>query len=175
MADFFNDLSKNVSKTLKTVQAKSQITVESLKIKREISETESQMNLLLLEMGRMFYVSLKNNTLDEERMKDLQERAKEVSKLEEKIAALKKELEDLELKEHEMISGRKIIGRCPNCGGPIYEGDKFCGNCGAPVKIEQISQPKMADTIICPNCGKEIPAYSKFCPECGYPIKQENK
>jgi predicted amidophosphoribosyltransferase len=74
-----------------------------------------------------------------------------------------------------MISGRKVIGRCPNCGAPIYEGDKFCGNCGAPVKIEQISQPKMADTIICPNCGKEIPAYSKFCPECGYPIKQENK
>jgi predicted nucleic acid-binding Zn ribbon protein len=175
MADFFNDLSKNVSKTLKTVQAKSQITVESLKIKREISETESQMNLLLLEMGRMFYVSLKNNTFNEERMKDLQERAKEVSKLEEKIAALKKELEDLELKEYEMISGRKVIGRCPNCGAPIYEGDKFCGNCGAPVKIEQISQPKMADTIICPNCGKEIPAYSKFCPECGYPIKQENK
>jgi predicted amidophosphoribosyltransferase len=123
----------------------------------------------------MFYVSLKNNTFNEERMKDLQERAKEVSKLEDKIAALKKELEDLELKEHEMISGRKVIGRCPNCGAPIYEGDKFCGNCGAPVKIEQISQPQMADTIICPNCGKEIPAYSKFCPECGYPIKQEDK
>ena len=55
----------------------------------------------------------------------------------------------------------------------IYEDDKFCGSCGAPVNIE--APKEKTDKIICPNCGKEVPAGSKFCSECGFPFKSGNK
>jgi predicted amidophosphoribosyltransferase len=109
-------------------------------------------------------------------MKDLEDRAKTISKIEDRIAELKKSLEELELKEKEKIYGKVAIGKCPNCGAIIYEGDKFCGSCGAPVNNQAIKQEATkADTIICPNCGKEIPKDSKFCPECGFPLQAENK
>jgi len=173
MADIFNEFSKNVSKTLRTVQAKSQTIVESVKIKKEISGFESKLNLLLLELGRMFYTSFKKDELSEEKMEDLEKKCNEISKIEDKVLELKKELENLELKEKEKIYGRVVIGKCPNCGGVIYEDDKFCGSCGAPVNIE--APKEKTDKIICPNCGKEVPAGSKFCPECGFPFKPENK
>ncbi|MGB9694081.1 MAG: hypothetical protein ACPLYF_04490, partial [Fervidobacterium sp.] len=133
MADIFDEFSKNVSKTLRTVQAKSQTIVESVKIKKEISDFESKLNLLFSELGRMFYISSKKNGLSKERMEDFKGKCLEISKLEDKVSELKKELENLELKEKEKIYGKVAIGKCPDCGGIIYKGDKFCGSCGAPV------------------------------------------
>jgi len=169
MADVFKDVSENISKALKTAQAKSQTFVDSVKIKKKISDLESKLNLILLELGRMFYIALKKDDFAEEKMVDLKSKANEARGVEEKIAVLKKELEDLDLKEKEQIYGKKVIGRCPKCGGPIYAGDKFCGSCGERVKIENFKTE--SDKMICPNCGSEIPLGSKFCPNCGYNLE----
>lgn len=46
--------------------------------------------------------------------------------------------------------------KCPNCKYDIFEGAKFCGNCGTKLEIK------------CQSCGKENPLNHKFCCECGH-------
>lgn len=47
--------------------------------------------------------------------------------------------------------------KCPNCGAPVAQGAKFCGECGSPI----------ATKAVCPNCGTENEPGTKFCGECG--------
>jgi len=44
---------------------------------------------------------------------------------------------------------------CPGCGKQINATNKFCPECGAPIKTQ------------CPKCGSKFKAGTKFCPECG--------
>ena len=46
-------------------------------------------------------------------------------------------------------------GKCPNCGSPIKDDDKFCGKCGFNLFKK------------CYRCGKEISVSNRFCPHCG--------
>ena len=47
--------------------------------------------------------------------------------------------------------------RCAACGQENLEGVKFCGECGAPQRVEQA----------CAGCGNVNPPGTKFCQECG--------
>ncbi len=47
--------------------------------------------------------------------------------------------------------------KCPKCGHPVEEGDRFCPGCGA----------KIAVTHYCPQCGFEARAGDRFCRNCG--------
>ncbi len=51
---------------------------------------------------------------------------------------------------------------CPNCGGPVQAGERFCANCGN-------NQPAEAKQH-CPSCGKEWEGDSEFCPFCGHSV-----
>src|SRR6476661_965840 len=48
--------------------------------------------------------------------------------------------------------------RCPACSFENASGIKFCGECGAPLKLK------------CSGCGFENAAGLKFCGECGKPL-----
>jgi hypothetical protein len=48
--------------------------------------------------------------------------------------------------------------RCPSCSFEDTSGIKFCGECGAPLKLK------------CSDCGFENAAGIKFCGECGKPL-----
>jgi len=48
--------------------------------------------------------------------------------------------------------------KCPKCHTEIFEGAKFCSECGS--KLE----------VACSACGKINPLSSKFCIECGHEI-----
>lgn len=50
---------------------------------------------------------------------------------------------------------------CPECGGQVAQGAKFCSNCGA----------KMAQAPTCPKCHAEVSPGAKFCPNCGNPLQ----
>ncbi|WP_076944423.1 zinc ribbon domain-containing protein [Angelakisella massiliensis] len=45
---------------------------------------------------------------------------------------------------------------CPGCHGSIRPGDKFCGDCGAPLR-----------ETTCPSCGYHVRPGKKFCAKCG--------
>ena len=53
--------------------------------------------------------------------------------------------------------------RCPACGFENASGIKFCGGCGASLKLK------------CVSCGFENPALMKFCGECGKPLSEASK
>jgi predicted amidophosphoribosyltransferase len=44
---------------------------------------------------------------------------------------------------------------CPSCGTHNAPGQKFCGECGAPL------------AVLCSSCGSLNPPGQKFCGECG--------
>lgn len=73
---------------------------------------------------------------------------------------------------------------CPNCGTPCRSGDKFCEECGMPLKGKSCVRcgvPIQADWEICPHCGQSLHAElcsfcgasmeadDSFCPDCGNP------
>ena len=47
---------------------------------------------------------------------------------------------------------------CPNCGGSLTPGAKFCVSCGKPVP---------AAPAVCPNCGRAFQENENFCVGCG--------
>jgi hypothetical protein len=53
--------------------------------------------------------------------------------------------------------------RCPACGFENANGFKFCGECGASLKLK------------CPSCGFANPPGIKFCGECGKPLSEVSK
>jgi hypothetical protein len=53
--------------------------------------------------------------------------------------------------------------RCPSCSFENASGIKFCGECGAPLKVK------------CSSCGFENAPSIKFCGECGKPLAQAAK
>lgn len=48
---------------------------------------------------------------------------------------------------------------CPECGGRIQPGAKFCMNCGA-----KLGQPEQT---VCPSCHAPVQPGAKFCMNCG--------
>ncbi len=53
--------------------------------------------------------------------------------------------------------------RCPSCDHDNREGQKFCGECGAPLALR------------CPHCGTPYEAGEKFCGECGASLAESAK
>jgi hypothetical protein len=53
--------------------------------------------------------------------------------------------------------------RCPACGFENASGIKFCGECGASLKLK------------CASCGFENTPKIKFCGECGKPLSEASK
>ena len=44
--------------------------------------------------------------------------------------------------------------RCARCGASLGAGDRFCGDCGAPL-------------VSCPSCGESAGPDKRFCRSCG--------
>jgi class 3 adenylate cyclase len=52
-----------------------------------------------------------------------------------------------------------LVDRCAQCGAPLGEGHRFCGNCGVPVGG-------------CPACGEPAIAGHRFCHACGHALAE---
>lgn len=47
---------------------------------------------------------------------------------------------------------------CPGCAQSNPAGNRFCGDCGAPLPLP------------CPSCGSAVPANKRYCGDCGSPL-----
>lgn len=62
-------------------------------------------------------------------------------------------------------AGQPAASFCPECGGRIEPGVKFCMNCGA--KLAQEQQP------VCPSCHSPVAPEARFCMNCGTKLGTE--
>jgi len=58
---------------------------------------------------------------------------------------------------------------CDNCDTPVTEGQKFCPNCGEPIKQEGAVFFEN-DEVECDQCGADLIQNQKFCGGCGVEI-----
>jgi predicted amidophosphoribosyltransferase len=71
----------------------------------------------------------------------------------------------------ESILRLKLISPC-DCGTELYEGIKFCYQCGKKVEKNvkgegEEEENKGATDKACIQCGKQFPKDSSFCNHCG--------
>ena len=52
------------------------------------------------------------------------------------------------------------LPKCPACGKPYGEGERFCSECGNKLAEE------------CPKCKAVVKAGTKFCSKCGHPLQK---
>jgi hypothetical protein len=50
-----------------------------------------------------------------------------------------------------------VRGTCPSCNAPLANNAKFCPECGAKIKTEDV----------CAKCGSKLDPGAKFCGDCG--------
>ncbi len=63
---------------------------------------------------------------------------------------------------------------CSNCGKELAAGDKFCSECGTPVRSTNASERKIVydgELHKCPNCGELLISFLSVCPTCGHEIR----
>lgn len=63
---------------------------------------------------------------------------------------------------------------CTNCGKELFDGEKFCSNCGAATGVADNSKRTSVydgELHKCPNCGEILKSFEINCPACGYELR----
>lgn len=64
---------------------------------------------------------------------------------------------------------------CIHCGHELFEGAKFCANCGKEVNNNNSNNQRKAvydgELHKCPNCGERLDSFVPICPSCGYELR----
>lgn len=148
--NFLKDLFKNISNFTKVVIQKIKDTIEIIKIKNLIKKHNIQLNEIFFQIGESFVKTPTN---------DLTELSGKAKKFIENIDALNRRIEDI-----------KGVERCKKCGKEIFEGEVFCGYCGAPTPKPE---PKVEDAVKCEVCGNVLNSENNFCVFCGNGLSEK--
>jgi hypothetical protein len=142
---FLDDLKKTVSDT--TQGAKN--LAEAAKLSSRANELEKKNAGIFEEIGKAYYE--KTKAAPEADFADL------FTQIEENV----KDAEDLKAQVREI----KGIVLCPNCGAESKAGEKFCVQCGARVREDEVKEAEAAK--YCTTCGEKLEAGAETCPKCG--------
>jgi len=66
-------------------------------------------------------------------------------------------------------NGSSVVITCDYCESPITEAQKFCPNCGEPIKQKRPAFTEF-DEVECDQCGADLLQNQKFCASCGVEI-----
>ena len=152
MANFFEKLGDSISKGAATVNQKANDLMETNKLNQDIKTAQAQKDADIVKLGQLLYNFKKNPDSAEP---DYDAVIADMDSIDEKIATLKKQLQDL---RNEQI--------CPNCGNAVAKGTAFCPHCGNKMPV-----PEVKPVNPCPSCGKENTPGDKFCQFCGTAIQ----
>lgn len=158
--DFAGKVGNTIENGAKSVSDGSKKMAEKARIKKEISQLESEVNAAYISIGKVFFERISANPEPE-----CENAVETIVSKGERIEQLRGILSTLE---------DKIA--CPSCGADIAKTQKFCDKCGA--KIEEIVVSEKIDPIIepageqpagkvCPECGAPAEADQLFCQQCG--------
>ncbi|MBQ4088510.1 MAG: zinc ribbon domain-containing protein [Clostridia bacterium] len=141
---FFDQASKKFAE----VQKKTGDTIAVYKLQSQIKNIEEEIQQIYATIGEVCYAAHKSGKSPEG-----------LDSLFENIDSMKASIAEL----NDDIDRLNQIVRCPDCGGPVDLGVKFCPNCGCKIPEELL--PKIET---CPNCGNIRGEGDRFCEKCGH-------
>jgi Zn finger protein HypA/HybF involved in hydrogenase expression len=115
--DFFNDLSKKITKGSMDAVQKTRNMADTVKYNASITEEEKKIAQYERELGKMFYEMYPN--LDEERLKVV-------------VEAIQRSKEAIQHCENSIQSLKGVV-YCPNCGAEYPDTTLFCSQCGTKI------------------------------------------
>jgi uncharacterized protein (UPF0335 family) len=147
---------------------------ETQKINDQIETLQQQKKGALEELGSVVYESSSQGIFDEENIKKTCETIREIDN---QVREREDQLLQIFEKVKESVLKLKTLAPC-DCGAELYEGVKFCYQCGKKVeKVEKIEkktkrkEEKPMPNTVCPQCGAQLSSEAKFCSECGLDAK----
>ncbi len=124
---------------------------EISQLNKKLNELNSRKQQSLQELGSMVYNLVSKGLIENEEIK---EKCNNIAGYQHLIYENKKEVENIKI----LKEGFKC-----ECGNTLYSDDKFCGNCGKKVEIQE----EEVTYITCRRCETEINEEANFCPCCG--------
>ncbi|WP_373599225.1 zinc ribbon domain-containing protein [Paraclostridium bifermentans] len=124
---------------------------EISQLNKKLNELDSRKQQSLQELGSMVYNLVSKGLIENEEIK---EKCNNIAGYQHLIYENKKEVEDIKILKEGFKCG---------CGNTLYSDDKFCGNCGKKVEIQE----EEVTYITCRRCETEINEEANFCPCCG--------
>jgi len=146
--------------------SKGVLEMQVLKEQTEVLNTHKKSDLE--ELGTIVYANISQGLSEEKKVKEMCDLIKAIdNQIKEKEGEILKISDQVK----ESILRLKLIPPC-DCGTEIYEGIKFCYECGKKV-VENVNgegeeeENKGATDKACIQCGKQFPKDSSFCNHCG--------
>lgn len=151
MSDLIDKLQKNLDRGIGSLSSKVSETMETMRIKSDISRTADEIRQELLELGNDVFSMYLEDVVDKEKV---WRKCATIKDLKTRLAGL----------EHRLSVVRQgslsQVITCAECGTALTPEMQFCSGCGkkAPADLPQNT---------CSNCGTELPPQAKFCRACG--------
>lgn len=156
--EFFDKLTASVSKTAKQVSDNAKTLADKNRIRKDIAAMENELRNRFRDIGEKYYQD--NRETPDPEYVDM------FTAIAELQASLTEKQHEIELLEGAVI--------CPQCGGSIVIGSRFCPTCGAMAPTPAPAAQPAAVQSVCPFCGETLSPEAVFCAGCGNKLPDPN-
>jgi len=146
--------------------SKGVLEIQNLKEQTEALNTHKKSDLE--ELGTIVYANILQGLPEEKKVKEMCDLIKTIDN---QIKEKEGEILNISDKIKESILRLKLMPPC-DCGTELYEGIKFCYECGKKVEENvngegEKEEKTGATEKACIQCGKQLPKDLSFCDDCG--------